>query len=47
MITNVMPFNKYVYYDGLKSFKIRNIPKKEPKYYDLKKDIEKRENDNE
>lgn len=47
MITNVLPFNQYVYYDELKSFKIRNVPKKEPKYYDLKKDIEERENDNE
>lgn len=47
LITNVLPFNKYNYYQNLKKFSIRDIPKKEPKYFDIKKEIEMRENMNE
>ena len=46
LITNVLPFNKYNYYQNLKKFSIRDIPKKEPKYFDIKKEIEMRENMN-
>lgn len=47
LITNVLPFNKYNYYYNLKKYEVRNIPKKEPKYFDIKKDIEVRERENE
>lgn len=47
LITNVLPFNKYNYYKNLKKYSVRNIPKKEPKYFDIKKEIEMRENMNE
>ena len=47
LITNVLPFNKYNYYKNLKKYNVRDIPKKEPKYFDIKKEIEMRENMNE
>lgn len=47
LITNVLPFNKYNYYKNLKKCNVRDIPKKEPKYFDIKKEIEMRENMNE
>lgn len=47
LITNILPFNKYNYYKNLKKYNIRDIPKKEPKYFDIKKEIEMRENSNE
>lgn len=47
LITNVLPFNKYNYYKNLKKYSVRDIPKKEPKYFDIKKEIEMRENMNE
>lgn len=47
LITNVLPFNKYNYYHNLKKYNVRDIPKKEPKYFDIKKEIEMRENMNE
>lgn len=47
LVTNVLPFNKYNYYKNLKKYNVRDIPKKEPKYFDIKKEIEMRENMNE
>ena len=47
LITNILPFNKYNYYKNLKKYNIRDIPKKDPKYFDIKKEIEMRENSNE
>ncbi len=47
LITNVLPFNKYNYYKNLKKYHVRDIPKKEPKYFDIRKEIEMRENMNE
>ncbi len=47
LITNVLPFNKYNYYHNLKKYNVRDFPKKEPKYFDIKKEIEMRENMNE
>ncbi len=47
IITNVLPFNKYNYYENLKTYKIRDIPKREPHYFNIKKDIEEREKTNE
>ncbi len=45
-ITKMLPFNKYIFYNNLKKYELRLIPKKEPKYFNLKKEIEEREKEN-
>ena len=43
-ITNVIPFNQYVFYPSLVDYKLRYVSKKEPKYFSIMDDIKEKEN---
>lgn len=42
-ITKVIPFDQYVFYPSLKDYQLRDIPKKEPRYFSIKDDIKEKE----
>ena len=42
-ITKVIPFDQYVFYPSLNDYQLRDIPKKEPRYFSIKDDIKENE----